>query len=89
MTGRRYSGEQALQAGIVDAVAEEANLVRAAADLARPLASRSKPVRGQIKQALYAEKLTALGIPAPMRTCMRGYTATHLRGFLYHRQARP
>lgn len=59
-TGRRYGGEQALSADIVDAVAEAGELFRAAADLARPLAGKSKPVRGQIKETLYAETLAAL-----------------------------
>lgn len=59
-TGRRYGGEQALSAGIVDAVAEAGELSRAAADLARSLAGKSRPVRGQIKETLYAETLAAL-----------------------------
>lgn len=59
-TGRRYGGEQALSADIVDAVAEADELLRATVDLARPLAGKSKPVRGQIKETLYAEALAAL-----------------------------
>lgn len=63
-TGRRYGGEQALAAGIVDAVAAENQVLTAAVDLARPLAGKSNPVRGQIKEALYAEALAALRTPA-------------------------
>jgi enoyl-CoA hydratase/carnithine racemase len=59
-TGRRYGGEQALAAGIVDAVATSAALLAAAVDLARPLAGKAKPARAQIKQTLYAETLAAL-----------------------------
>jgi enoyl-CoA hydratase/carnithine racemase len=61
-TGRRYGGEQALAAGIVEAVADADGLLAAAVELARPLAGKSKPVRGQIKQGLYAETLAALAI---------------------------
>jgi enoyl-CoA hydratase/carnithine racemase len=59
-TGRRYGGEHALAAGIVDAVADADQLVAAAVELARPLASKAKPARAQIKEGLYAEALAAL-----------------------------
>jgi enoyl-CoA hydratase/carnithine racemase len=62
-TGRRYGGEQALAAGIVDAVAGANQLLLAAVDLARPLASKAKPVRAEIKETLYAETLAALRTP--------------------------
>jgi enoyl-CoA hydratase/carnithine racemase len=62
-TGRRYGGEQALAAGIVDAVAGVDQLVAAAVELARPLASKAKPVRAEIKETLYAETLAALRTP--------------------------
>jgi enoyl-CoA hydratase/carnithine racemase len=63
LPGRRYGGEQALAAGIVDAVAGADQLVAAAVDLARPLASKAKPVRAEIKETLYAETLAALRTP--------------------------
>lgn len=59
-TGRRYGGEQALPAGIVDAVADADRLHAAAVDLARPLAGKANPVRSEIKETLYAETLAAL-----------------------------
>jgi Delta3-Delta2-enoyl-CoA isomerase len=59
-TGRRYGGEQALGAGIVDAVADADQLLAAAMDIARPLASKANPVRAEIKETLYAETLAAL-----------------------------
>lgn len=59
-TGRRYGGEQALPAGIVDAVADADQLTAAATDLARPLAAKANPVRSEIKETLYAEALAAL-----------------------------
>jgi Delta3-Delta2-enoyl-CoA isomerase len=59
-TGRRYGGEQAQQAGIVDAVASADELAEAAAGMARALAGTSKPARAAIKETLYAEALSAL-----------------------------
>jgi Delta3-Delta2-enoyl-CoA isomerase len=63
-TGRRYGGEQALAAGIVDAVADTSQLLGAAVDIARPLASKAKPVRGEIKETMYAQALAALRTPS-------------------------
>ena len=63
-TGRRYGGEQAHAVGIVDAVAPADQVLAAAVDVARPLAGKSKPVRAQIKETLYAEALAALRTPA-------------------------
>jgi len=64
-TGRRYGGEQALSAAIVDAVATEDEVLATAIDLARPLAAKAKPTRAQIKETLYAEVLAALRTPTP------------------------
>jgi enoyl-CoA hydratase/carnithine racemase len=63
-TGRRYGGQQALAAGIVDAVADADHLLAAAIDLARPLAGKATPVRAQIKEGLYAEVLAGLRAPS-------------------------
>ncbi|MFF2045006.1 enoyl-CoA hydratase/isomerase family protein [Kitasatospora sp. NPDC058170] len=62
-TGRRYGGEQALAAGIVDAVADAGQLLGAAVEFARPLAGKSRPARGQIKEMLYSGTLAALRTP--------------------------
>jgi enoyl-CoA hydratase/carnithine racemase len=62
-TGRRYGGEQALAAGIVDAVESSDQLLAAAVALARPLASKAKPNRGQIKETLYRDTLASLRTP--------------------------
>jgi enoyl-CoA hydratase/carnithine racemase len=64
-TGRRYGGEQALTAGIVDAVAAQAQVLDAAVELARPIAGKSVPVRGQIKATIYSDTVAALERPAP------------------------
>jgi enoyl-CoA hydratase/carnithine racemase len=65
-TGRRYGGDQALVLSIVDAVASADNVLTAALDLARPLAAKSKPVRGKIKETLYAETLATLRTRLPL-----------------------
>jgi Delta3-Delta2-enoyl-CoA isomerase len=62
-TGRRYGGEQAHAAGIVDAAVPADQVLTAAGDLARPLTGKSKPIRAQIKETLYAETLAALRAP--------------------------
>lgn len=49
-TGRRYGGEQALAAGIVDALDSPDRLLAAAVEIARPLASKAKPNRAEIKE---------------------------------------
>ncbi|MDT3443688.1 MULTISPECIES: enoyl-CoA hydratase/isomerase family protein [unclassified Pseudofrankia] len=72
VTGRRYGGVDALEAGIVDAVAAES--LADAADLAaaqravlvaalgraRPRATKASPALGTIKSGLYADTVNAL-----------------------------
>jgi enoyl-CoA hydratase/carnithine racemase len=63
-TGRRYGGADALAAGIVDGTATADELLAAAVARAGELAAKTKPVRGQIKQTLYAKVLAALRTPS-------------------------
>lgn len=64
-TGRRYTGPEALEAGIVDAVAaEDAVLSTAIAD-AQALAAKASPTLAAIKQRLHAAAITALHEPQP------------------------
>ncbi|MDT3442183.1 MULTISPECIES: enoyl-CoA hydratase-related protein [unclassified Pseudofrankia] len=62
-TGRRYGGQDALAAGIVDGVAGVDDVLAAAVDLARPLAGKSRSNRGSIKERMYQEALAALRAP--------------------------
>lgn len=62
-TGRRYGGEQALAAGIVDEVADEDELLARAIERAAALAGKDPTTLGTIKQRLYASTLTALRAP--------------------------
>lgn len=62
-TGRRYGGEDARAAAIVDATAAEEEVLAAAVERARSLAATSVPARGTIKETLYAETLASLRGP--------------------------
>ena len=59
-TGRRYGGADALAAGIVEQTASADDLLAAAVAKAGELAGKAKPVRGRIKETLYADVLAAL-----------------------------
>jgi enoyl-CoA hydratase/carnithine racemase len=59
-TGRRYGGSEALDAGIVDAVAHEDDVLSAAVEMARPLAGKAGPTLGTIKARMYADALATL-----------------------------
>lgn len=60
-TGRRYGGTDALDAHIVDAVAHEDDVVSAAVEMARPLATKAGQTLGTIKTRMYPAALGALG----------------------------
>jgi enoyl-CoA hydratase/carnithine racemase len=62
-TGRRYGGERALVAGIVDQVADADRVLGASVEFARPLTGKSTPVRGKIKETMYAAVVAALDEP--------------------------
>ena len=59
-TGRRYGGTDAAGAGIVEAAVEEADVLPAALDRARPLAGKAGPTLGAIKEQMYAGALALL-----------------------------
>lgn len=59
-TGRRYGGADALVAGIVDAVADEAGLREVAAERVRPLAGKHRPTLATIKETMHASVIEAL-----------------------------
>jgi enoyl-CoA hydratase/carnithine racemase len=59
-TGRRYGGEEALAAGLVDGVASEESLLTTAADRVRDLAGKDRATLGKIKHTMYAEVVAAL-----------------------------
>jgi enoyl-CoA hydratase/carnithine racemase len=62
-TGRRYTGPDALAAGIVDGVASLDALPGAAADLVRDLAGKDRGTLGAIKRTMFADVLEALSRP--------------------------
>jgi len=59
-TGRRYGGEDARSAGIVDAVAHEDDVLSAAIEIARPLVGKAGPTLATIKARMYPDALAAL-----------------------------
>lgn len=62
-TGRRYGGPEAHEAGIVDAVADEGEMLDAALERVGPLVGKAGPTLGAIKQTFHAWALQALGAP--------------------------
>jgi enoyl-CoA hydratase/carnithine racemase len=64
--GTRYTGQEALAAGIVDETAEEARLLARAVAIAGELAPASGDTMAAIKHTLYAPVLDALRSHAPL-----------------------
>lgn len=60
VTGRRYTGAEALAAGIVDALADEDAVVAEAVALAGPLAAKAGPGLAGIRTTLHAPLLATL-----------------------------
>ena len=65
-TGRRYGGTDAAAEGIVDAAVPEAEVLSAAIERARPLASKDGPTLGAIKQRMYTRAHRLLLDPHPL-----------------------
>lgn len=67
-TGRRYGGEDALAAGIVDRAVAEAEVLPVAVELAAALAPKDPGTLGAIKEVMYADTLALLrdGTFAPL-----------------------
>jgi enoyl-CoA hydratase/carnithine racemase len=59
-TARRYTAPEALEAGILDATAEESAVVSTAVERAAALAAKAGPALGEIKTRLYADAVAAL-----------------------------
>lgn len=60
VTGRRFTAREALQAGLIDQVADEADVVSAAVAHAGSLAAKGGPVMATIRTTLHAPLITAL-----------------------------
>jgi enoyl-CoA hydratase/carnithine racemase len=61
-TGRRYGGDEAAAAGIVDAAVAEGEVWAAAFERARPLAGKAGPTLATIKGRMFAEPAAQLAI---------------------------
>ncbi|MFE6861969.1 enoyl-CoA hydratase/isomerase family protein [Nocardia sp. NPDC057668] len=60
VTGHRYGGTEALATGLVDAVADEHDLLKSAVEHAQSLAATSGPALGHVKSSLYRNATSAL-----------------------------
>jgi enoyl-CoA hydratase/carnithine racemase len=60
VTGARYGGAQALERGIVDAIASESEVVARAIEWVAPLAAKADPVMASLKRGMYPRVLAAL-----------------------------
>jgi enoyl-CoA hydratase/carnithine racemase len=65
-TGRRYGGEDAAAAGIVDAAVGEDRVLAEAVERAAALAAKHGPTLGAIKEGMYAEALLLLRDATPI-----------------------
>lgn len=66
VTGRRYTGPEAVDAGLMDRVADEDELLEVAVRRAAELAPLRGPVLGEIKKTMYSEPLGLLGAKVPV-----------------------
>lgn len=62
-TGRRFGGPDALAAGLVDALADEASLLDSAVAMAAPLVGKDPATLGTIKSTMYAAAAHLLAQP--------------------------
>jgi enoyl-CoA hydratase/carnithine racemase len=65
-TGRRYGGEDAAAAGIVDAAVAEDRVLAEAVERAAALAPKHGPTLGAIKEGMYADALVLLRDATPV-----------------------
>lgn len=65
LSGRRYTGPEALEAGIADAVASEAELLPAAIAMAEGLASKERGIFGDCKKTMFAASIAGIEAVLP------------------------
>jgi enoyl-CoA hydratase/carnithine racemase len=63
-TGRRFGGAAALETGLVDEIAAETEVLKAATERVRPLAGKDRGTLGTIKATMFAPAATALRTPS-------------------------
>jgi enoyl-CoA hydratase/carnithine racemase len=62
VTGRRYGGTEAADAGIVTKALPQDRVLSAAVEIVRPLAPKAHPVMTMIKSTMYAEAVEKLAV---------------------------
>jgi Delta3-Delta2-enoyl-CoA isomerase len=73
LTGKRFTGPEALAAGIVDELAAEADVVDRAVVLAAELAGKNRDVIAEHKRLMYGDAMLACGLdPEPLPPPERG-----------------
>lgn len=65
LSGRRYTGDEALEAGIVDALCDVSELAATCATTLTPLAQKGRSIFAQMKNGLYGDVATELGWTQP------------------------
>jgi len=63
VTGKRYTGPEALEAQIVDELADEAEVVARAVEMAARWADKAHPIMSQLKRGMYAAALEKFALP--------------------------
>ena len=63
VTGRRYGGEEAAQAGIVKEALSDERLLAAATELAESLAGKAGPTMAALRQQMYRDTIRLLRLP--------------------------
>ncbi|MCU1452866.1 MAG: enoyl-CoA hydratase/carnithine racemase [Acidimicrobiales bacterium] len=63
LTGRRYSGPDALAAGIAHELASEGDLLDRAVEVAAAMAGKSRAVLAEHKRLMYADAMATCGVP--------------------------
>ena len=63
VTGKRYTAEEAAARQIVDEVADEADVLPRALEIASGLAGKAHPIMSVLKRGMYADALAKLALP--------------------------
>jgi enoyl-CoA hydratase/carnithine racemase len=63
VTGKRYTAEEAAARQIVDEVADEADVLPRALEIASGLAGKAHPIMAALKLGMYADALAKLAVP--------------------------
>lgn len=63
VTGKRYTAEEALERRIVDEIADEADVLPRALEIAAGLVDKAHPIMAELKRGMYAGAIEKLALP--------------------------